>query len=312
MSTLHICPVCNKSVKIGLGIQHEVCKHYSHAHCMDQVEPNFEYCATCALGPTELGPTAPQTYNGRDYVANPLPSEGIRKLWKKMTRKLPHLSKGLDMKHLIAEHQYHLQYLLSESITMNELIQHGYTLKHMVEAHDDLAGKNGADRKLLALSALCCDATHFRSNENYQLVSDVVTPTELVNRFGLYFPVDAPLSVFGDTPSDGTPFTLKELYGMGFTSMQELIDAGMEYRDQYDDLMPDKTTEARMNITREDVARLPMAPAVAQQQQPQQHIVYVPVLAQAPAPIEPRLISRQPQSQPQPQYIQRHHGLKKK
>jgi len=242
-----ICPVCHKSIKPGLDITHG-CGHQSHALCLDQANPNFDQCAKCLNPTVELTLKQPTSLNGRDYVTSP-----ANRIWSKITRKVEKLNSQLPLQHLMAEYNYDLQYLLSQGVTLDELLNSGYTVDDL-ELYDDFAGRNGQRRSKHTLISLGVEARHFR--EHPQLLSKLEHPKDLITDFGLYFPDKdcLPLSVYDKEPEQ--PYTLVELCNMGWTS-KELFGAGLDFIEQYQDLEPDRESERKMGISKKDIEQLP-------------------------------------------------------
>lgn len=282
-----ICPVCHKSIKPGLDITHS-CGHQSHALCLDQVNPNFEMCDKClnkSVDTLDVEKKQPTSLNGRDYVVSP-----ANRLWSKITRKVEKLNSKLPLEHLMAEHNYDLQYLLSQGVTLDEMLHNGYTIEDL-ELYDDFAGRNGRKRSKQALIALDAQVQHFRDYP--KLLSKLEHPKDLITDFGLYFPEDnaLSLSVYGKELEQ--PFTLRELCEMGWTK-KELFGAGLEYIEQYEDLMPDKESQRKMGIKRKDLDNLLTC----------EPVYYAPVRTRDPEPqiivVEKPVNSRR-----------KYHGLKK-
>lgn len=199
------------------------------------------------------------------------------------------LDKQLPLDHLIVEHEYSLQRLLSEGITINDFINNGYSYNDL-EFYPSIR-----DRKLKTLIALKCNAEHFK---NGYIPIEGITSRDIIEWFGLYFPPNCgPLSTEGG--QNNTIWKASDLVKLGF-KMQDLFDAGLEYYEQYQDLDPTRQDEAKMDIPLNFIDELP-----SYNPEP----TYVPTPAPAPVQVPVRT--------PMPRYIvpqrrKRYHGFKKK
>ena len=290
--SIEICPVCVKVVTKGLSFKHKKCNHRLHGHCMDldQEEPNFDTCAHC-LGASTTDITHPSTFEGRDYIENPASSSLFSSIRGLVTRKTSILDKQLPLDHLIAQHGYGLQRLLSEGTCFNDFIGNGYTYEDL-QLYPSIQNK-----QIKTLVALRCDASHFRSGK---IPMDGITPKILIENFGLYFPPNCqPLNAFGQEP-----WSAHELVKLGF-KIGDLFGAELEYFEQYQDLNPQDEDEIAMGVTDADIEQLPFynhknvilvkeQPVV----QPRTHYV-------EREPVQIPIIQHKPR-------IKRYHGLRKK
>jgi len=295
MST-EICPVCKKIVTKGLSITHKQCGHRTHGHCMDQANPNFLLCSKCVGDDLETSIEHPTTFNGRDYIESPIVPSLFASLSSVMRKKESILTKQLPLDHLIAQHGYTLQRLLSEGVSFDDFINNGYSYKDL-ELYPSIH-----DRKLKTLVALKCTADHFKKG---QIPLENISARNIVEYFGLYFPEKC-----GALTSPSNEYwSAADLVGLGFTA-EDLFGAGLEYLEQYEDLEPSPEDERALGMTKQDIDELfvynqpieehEQVVYVEQRREPEQ-VVYVEHRR------EPEY--RRPKSIPR---IKRHHGFKKK
>jgi hypothetical protein len=246
---------------------------------MDEANPNFEKCVKCvSSGICEKETVAtldqPRSYNGRDYVANPLSNGTFSRIAGRLTRGVPHiLKKGLPLEHLIAQHGAHLQYLLANRVTWQDFLDNGYTWKD-VQVYSDIASRD--DRTRQALVALQVNASHFNDSIPIADIQSCVDPRAIVEHFGLYFSeTGAPLTAFNKE------WTLQDLADLNFT-VDDLFGAGLENVEQYEYLQPTPELERRMGITATDIDELPSIRQSISKP--------IPVESQYDVPVEPRVV----------------------
>lgn len=293
-----ICPVCRKGVTAGMSIRHKVCRHMTHAECMNQVDPDFKQCAGCRGIAPKASMEHPRVYNGRDYVENPVVESLFTSIRSKIKKQESILTQQLPLDHLNVQHGYHLQRLLSEGVTLDDFLANGYT-------YDDLTiYPSIRDRKLQTLIALKCTADHFKKK---QVPVDGITPRDIVESFGLYFPENCGALM---SPSNEY-WSAAQLVDLGF-KVDDLFGAGLEYIEQYNDLEPTDAEESAMGITAADLDDLPSYTQpqpetiyVEREPEVQPEIIYVERGPQEYKRIHPRKVQTIPK-------IKRYHGLRRK
>lgn len=249
------CPVCFKSVSKGLSITHEVCGHMTHGHCMDQTNPDFDRCVNCQSGSTlqvSNAPSSPRSFQGRDYIGDPMmDSAGILASLSGMLKRNPAkelLAKGKSLKHLKAQHDAHLQYMLHHGVTIDDYLKNGYTYADLERCYSDLT-----TRRKDTLFALGCNADHFRLDQ--VPIGKDISGSDMIEYFGLHFPPGCqPLVAYGSSVEK--PWTMKDLIKLGLRA-KDLRSAGLEYFEQYQNLFPQDREEEIMGITDEFVEELP-------------------------------------------------------
>lgn len=287
------CPVCLLTVVPGLSIKHE-CGHRTHGECMDQDNPNFEKCARCLNIAPKLAISQPTSFEGNDYVMNPIGKSilgSIKKIWSKEVPIQTRLQEGKPLEHLMAKYDCHLQRMLANGITLDDFLMNGYTFDDL-QVYDDI--KNGGDRAKKALIALQCNAEHLRSMPTLPYIS----AKSVVEDFGLYFPENDALSVVGGKNQEA--WTLADLDRLGFT-VKDLFGAGLTLYEQYEDLEPTPQLERKMGITKRDLDELMVQTRVVER--PMREVYH------SPEPVRREsLLAPIPVAKPK----RKLHGLKKK
>jgi hypothetical protein len=338
------CVVCREPVGLGDSIQHK-CLHRTHGLCLRNSlttgeKPNFNKCPHCEGKidvTSQLIPEhEPSNYNGRDYIENPLTStslfsrvknatKGWAKVDKEDTEDLVYLfslgPKECPIGWLIGKKQdMGLHRMLAEGITIDNLIEGGYTWDDLM-VFKDIRG--GGERAIKALGALKCDATHFRdfphvlSFDQVKADTGYLTPRHMVEVFGLYFPDGEEMGVV-QKPKDTKSWTAQDLVNFGFTH-EDLYGAGIEWVEQYEALNPtDELEQQLLGDKPEDfLNKLPSIeeemqrmnepePLQRREPNPEPEPIRVPVLEPRVVVVHPASVSRNSRNK------RFGHGLRKK
>ena len=302
------CPKCRKIVPQGLhGIRLE-CGHSMHTKCLDKLNPDFAQCSACKgevdLSVPLVDANEPTTYNGRDYVLDPLPkaSDSLFSRLRGARTAEPWiwLAEHKPIEWMIQNHGYGLQRMLASGVGMGDFLGNGYTWEELKTFRDLASGQKERARE--ALFALQTNAEHFRDHLKPAIAELEINGRHLVEMYGFIFEPNCPLAVIGG--KNDRPWSASELVQLGM-KMGDLFGAGLESIEQYADLEPTDQNEVEMGVTDADVGglvrKLAQVPAPAP--------VLAPVSAPAPAPA---YTSRVPVAMDyvRPK-ITRLHGLKK-
>jgi hypothetical protein len=229
----HYCSVCAKTVEAGLHTIRLECKCWVHTKCLDNDNPDFEKCARCKGQIGEL--RDPGSYNGHDYVQNPVAPYRIQKLWKSEPFCWLREHKPLDW--IVNDRGYGLHRLIASGVTIDDLFTNGYDWDQLRRFPDV------QKRCHQSLMALGCNAEHFR---------DFGTPgtidgKSLVDYYGFHFPPNGGKATVAGGKNQ-LKWTIADLHPFGIT-MQNLLDAGMEYVEQYAHLEIKDEDEPKIGVT---------------------------------------------------------------
>jgi len=272
---MSICAYCNKEVQIGLYAIQLGCKHYVHSKCLDKKNPNFDICSErCG---EKIVAEEPISINGRDYITNP-PSASILNIFTVAKEPFNFFKEKKTIDYIKNQKGYHLQKLLSCNVTIDTFIQNDYNWDDLKEFKDF----NDKERGKLALVALKTNAEHFRDCPHVlaPAIKDLgITGRNMCEMFGLYFAGDS-LQVVGG--SNKKAWRAADCVKVGM-KMKDLYGAGMEYVEQYDNLLPTDQDIVKLGITDKDVlpSRIPPEPMVItiQQPSPVKQLIIPPVVS---------------------------------
>ena len=224
------CSKCWGNVQITDAVDHE-CGHYTHYGCMPKntKDMDFDKCFKCNNSDQVI--TLPikeiTSFKNRDYVLNPIQDIVYNTQFDKIFQKCD------TIEDLVLGNNLHLQEMLHNGVTIDILLDNGFDWDDLVKFKDL---NEPGERRIGALFALKCTAEHFHKYPNKLPIKEMnITPENLIDDFGLYFPDDCPLSTrFGNNEIS---WTLKDLIKLGISS-QDLWDAGLVLQRQYEDLLP--------------------------------------------------------------------------
>lgn len=236
----HCCSVCSKTVEAGLHVIRLECKHWVHTKCIDSKNPDFETCSRCKGQIGEL--QDPGSYNGHDYVQNPVAPYKIQKMWKSEPYCWLREHRPIDW--IVNDRGYGLHRLIASGVTMDDFLTNGYEWEQLRRFPDM------QKRPHQALMALGCNAEHFRDYGG----NIGVDGKALIDYYGFHFPPNgSPATVAGG--KNQLKWTINDLKPFGMT-MQNLLDAGMEYVEQYAHLEIKNEDEQALGVTDELFNRL--------------------------------------------------------
>lgn len=254
------CVVCRKPVNLGDSIRHN-CTHRTHSNCITDVNSiNFEKCAACAgqvnLNAPLLPVEEPGSSSGIDYVEQPAPlvSGGITSvlfsnpILKRKAEIVKLLQKRIPIDCLMREHNIGLQTLLECNINIDTMLQCGYTWETDLKLFKDLDMKRSTiDRVQRALIAFGVDARHLLAIPS--LNNDkIFSPKDQANMLQLHFPQDGnPLQCHNGKRAP-IQWTCDDLLQLGWKA-DDLFYAGLQFREQYEDLQPTENSAAALHMT---------------------------------------------------------------
>lgn len=229
------CPVCRKTVRLGIDGMYLDCAHWVHASCLQEGDA-FDACPACA---GRVSNEAPDELDGVDYIANP-PRLGFfqsvpARVWLEDRRTLDWIAR---------EKGYTLQHYVRDGINFDDFVNNGYGWDKLRTAFKEFGPSAAPERARAALRALGVTADDLR--EQPQIVRDLgITPMQIVGEFGFHFPADGgPAAVHGKVEAS-EPWTARDLLKLGFV-YDDLLAAGLTYREQIEDL--DMTFEDGMKL----------------------------------------------------------------
>lgn len=264
------CVICRKQATAGSSLRTD-CGHWTHNQCLQELGAKKDYgqCARCRglVDEAVRKPLRePVTNDGKDYVLHPPSASALKSLRSAATSVLQKLrgvpsaksafsllSQGpyqMPVERIITDYELGLQHMIKQGVTIDDFLQHGYTLDDLM-LFQDLSGERGQERARQALCALKMTADHLREYGDTVLPVERlreeygVTPAIISSRFGLRFPEGG--FVLSSPASED--WTAVDVLNLGY-SMQDLIEhAGMEYVEQYEELYPSEQDEKELNAT---------------------------------------------------------------
>lgn len=266
------CSVCGKVAEAAYSITHSECSHATHSDCLGD-EIDYKTCPAC-LGEVETPlEDEPHTTDGVDYVRNPGNKEqpgmfskvtslvrGSKKPQAPVVTVETLLKKRVPIETIMKKHRLGLDHALKEGIMIDDYIINGYKLSDLKKYQ--YIGKEGPERALETLSmGLGLSANHLRDYKHLLPIKEFREVTALENSafctvLGLQFPEDGALSCFGDDK-----WNAKDCVALGLT-IDDLIDFGLTYVQQYEDLMKGLArtdipkTEKALGVTEKHIAGL--------------------------------------------------------
>lgn len=270
------CQVCGKVAEPAYSLTFTGCPHTAHGDCCEELE-SYSKCPVCAGKVDVAHPPEPHTDDGIDYVLNPGTKSApgviakvagyIPFIGKKQqpASALPPtveslLKKRIDIPTIISTHNLGLDHALKEGVMIDDYLVNGYGLKDL--AHYEYIYKHGQRKALTTLTTglgLC--ANHLRDYPHLIPLQELQERTgletsELCTVLGLEFPEEASLHCFGDTH-----WNAKDCVALGL-KMDDLVDFGLKYTQQWADLMKGLSTkdilkaEKQLEATQEQVEKL--------------------------------------------------------
>ena len=237
------CRKCYKPIALGQGTTHRECGHHTHLLCLDKTNPNFRNCVECEAGEARLPVKESASFEGHDYVRNPVVGKKCDPELKKL------FEQNVSIESFILGDKLYLQEMLHLGVTIDTFLKNGYTCDDLLK-FQDLASK---DQRVNALFALQCNADHFRAYPGQLPVAKLgITPQNLINDFGLSFEENwGPLCV-GEGARE---WTMADLYKLGFTA-DDVYAAGLHTLKQFNALAPTEELTAKMGFTQHDIDML--------------------------------------------------------
>lgn len=302
------CPSCRKTVQAGILGMRLDCGHWVHTNCLPKKDPDFDKCVACK-GEVDLSTplvdiNEPLSFNGHDYVQNPVDRPSSSWFGQKKGDPFHWLAEKKPLEWIIQEKGFNLQRMLHAGVTMDDFVNNGYRWKDL-KTFRDFADQNNTVRGREALFALKTNAEHFRDYLGTEVIQELgITGRHLVEMYGFMFPDgDISLRVVGG--KNDRQWKAGELVSLGM-KMSDLFGAGLDYIEQYADLEPTDQDEDALGVTDKDVEELkslvpPQKRIVPKEKEerPQQQTVTINVV------LPEMIVPKKPVSR-------RLHGLKKK
>jgi hypothetical protein len=275
--------------------------------------PDFNKCDRC-LGKVSDKVPEPRTADGRDYVMQPMDET----FFARVRRNIPSVFNRNQTKEtstdpffllrqgpvqcpvswLIDYKRMGLNHFLSQGVTIDDFLDNGYTWDDLKKF--EAFGEPG--KGVQALFALRTTADHFRQYPHALPVATLrqeigLKSGDLCEYFGLHFPPAGPL-----TSPKSNDWTAEDCVALGL-KMEDLMEFGMQYVEQYRDLQPTAAIEAQLEPTDAHVNELELLDAPT----PVAVAAPTPVPVAAPAPVR----RRPPVIEPQQRVLRKdRHGLR--
>lgn len=263
------CSHCGLVAEESLSLRHRTCNHMTHADCL--VEPiNYKLCTQCVSGTSKTGapiaaaPPAgaagaaaePHTTDGRNYILNPgkKATESTLKALGSWLSKQPVeniktsanpeflLNNKVPLETIMRQNKLGLDHFLKAGIVLDDFLKNNYSWEDLQKfEYLQKGGKRALQTLCIGLKA---NANHFRDYPDLFPAKDVqkhigFENSDYCKSFGLAFAENGPLMCNGDDN-----WSAKECVALGL-NIDDLLDIGLYYRQQYADLMSDLTrTEA--------------------------------------------------------------------
>lgn len=262
------CATCGRDAPDAFSVKHRECGHKTCVDCAESTPLNFKKCSRC-LGNSEV--VEPKTQDGIDYVLNP----GQKQSPSLLGSALSIISRKQDMPQkstidllkshiaipvLMQRHQIGLQHMLRDGIVIDDFLVNDYGIDDL-SIFEDIS-KRGPKRSLDAfVRGLGVTANHLRDHpdklpmDKFSKLTNV-TKGQICTHLGLHFPDGGPLMCFNDDNWNAV-----DCVNIGLT-MHDLIQMGLQYNEQYDDLMRDLTVDEQrdaqraLKVTKEHIATL--------------------------------------------------------
>jgi hypothetical protein len=263
------CSHCGLVADESLSLRHRTCNHMTHADCL--VEPiNYKLCTQCVNGTSKTGavigsavaPPAfggaaePHTNDGRNYILNPgkKATESTLKALGSWLSKQPAeniktsanpeflLNNKVPLETIMRQNKLGLDHFMKAGIVLEDFLKNNYSWEDLQKfEYIQKGGKRALQTLCIGLKA---NANHFRDYPDLFPAKDVqkhigFENSDYCKSFGLAFAENGPLMCNGDDN-----WSAKECVALGL-KIDDLMDIGLYYRQQYADLMSDLTrTEA--------------------------------------------------------------------
>lgn len=300
------CAECAAPVEPGLYITHKICGCVTCAVCApdDGMDMDFNNCKTHAAGkkPARLQAAVgePRTTDGIDYVLYPGPRpEETGSLLAKVASLIPVrgskpataleqtqdpyvlLNNRVPLSVIMSRNRLGLDHMLRVGVTMYDLLKNGYTWNDVVQFEEMKRGPTRA-RQVLT-TGLKTNANLFRLYPEALPFAEVAKHVGMQARhvcelLGLSFPDNGPLECQGDQR-----WNALDCVNLGLT-MNNLMDFGLHYKQQYEDLMLGLTAEEQVEaekLLKATVAHM-------------DRLVDADAPAPAPAPLQKEQLQKKP------------------
>ncbi|MBX9635981.1 MAG: hypothetical protein K2Q45_00330 [Nitrosomonas sp.] len=271
------CSQCALEAEAHLSIQHTKCHHYSHVDCLSEPH-NFELCPSCASGDAPKTPMAaaaaaavgaqavggePHTTDGRNYILYPGTKAGTSTLkiigsWlskqpeenvKTSQNPIFLLNNKVPIETIMRQNKLGLDHFLKAGVTMDDFLKNNYSWNDLMKfEYLQKGGKRAFQTLTIGLKA---NANHFRDYPDLFPPNEVQSHIGFKNAdycksFGLEFDPHGPLMCNGDDR-----WSANDCLALGL-NIDDLIDFGLVYIQQYEDLMtgltPSEAQDAEKNL----------------------------------------------------------------
>lgn len=276
------CSQCNQVAEESFSIRHRTCSHVSHVDCLS--EPiNYKLCPACVNGPTAtIGGQAvppsfsePHTTDGHNYILYPgkKPTTSVLKSLGSLlssskapvenvkTSQNPEflLNNRVPVEQIMKQNKLGLDHFLKAGIVIDDFLKNQYDWQDLCKFE---YVQKGGKRALQTLAiGLGMDANHVRDFGDQLPGKDIcqhlkMEPADFYKELGLEFQANGPLACAGDDN-----WTARDCVALGL-SIDDLLELGLQYKQQYADLMVGLTmqqaaaAEKKLNVKLEHLQQL--------------------------------------------------------
>lgn len=257
------CSVCEKPANPAYSITYISCPHTSHAACVSD-DVDVEKCTGCLSGKplsvkTSSNITEPHTEDGIDYVDHP--GTKVKSVLTKVASYMPSIRKVAPVKAtpeellkkrvpidtIMEKHGYGLDHMLRDGIKIDDFLASGYKWNDLIKFV--YISQEGTFKSLRTFAnGLGLNANHLRDNPHIFPIKEFKDVTDISNGefhslLGLEFPPYSSLQCNGDLE-----WNAKHCMALGL-QMSDLIDWGLKYVEQFNDLMSGLTKDEQAKVT---------------------------------------------------------------
>ena len=288
------CSQCNLVAEESLSIRHRTCSHVTHVDCL--TEPiNYKLCQNCVSGGDgakgggtiggQAAPpsfTEPHTTDGHNYILYPGKKQApsvLKSLGSLLsTSKAPVenvktsqnpeflLNNRVPIEQLMKQNKLGLDHLLKAGITIDDFLKNQYDWNDLCKFE---YVQKGGKRALQTLAiGLLMDANHVRDYGDQLPGKDIcqhlkMEPAEFYRELGLEFQANGPLACAGDDN-----WTARDCVALGL-SIDDLLELGLQYKEQYADLMVGLTPQQAAVAEKKLQVKLEHLQQLVEAEQPQ-------------------------------------------
>jgi len=306
---MSLCSQCSQVAEESLSIRHRTCNHMTHVDCLS--EPiNYKLCKSCIAGekaaPSTIGGqapavfTEPHTTDGHNYILFPgkKPTTSVLKSLGSLlsSAKVPVenvktsqnpeflLNNRVPVEAIMKQNKLGLDHFLKAGIVIDDFLKNQYDWNDLCKFE---YVQKGGKRALQTLAVgLSVDANHLRDYGDQLPAAAIcqhlkMEPADFFKELGLEFSINGPLMCNGDDN-----WTARDCVALGL-SIDDLLELGLQYKQQYADLMVGLTTQQAAAAEKKLKTKLEHLQQLVDADTP-------PPAAAEPEPVVQRMPARQP------------------